>query len=161
MSLKHKLQTLLEATLAKGGVSNRGLSLSVETDVGPIVCELTAVDTLACEFFDFMLQTDQLEGSDMEQIKSVSESLSQRLTYLLEPISPIEIDAEGCLVQMRSTPPQRDERGPTYYELTVRRSYLRLCRYHKAKGQARQQIPIQVTREVLARLASDFVAAVQ
>ena len=35
-----------------------------------------------------------------------------------------------------------------------------LSRYSKKSGQLRQIIPAQVTREVLGRLANDFVSAV-
>jgi hypothetical protein len=45
--------------------------------------------------------------------------------------------------------------------LTVRRGGdLTLSRYSKQGGQMRQIVPAQVTREVLGRLADDFVAAV-
>ena len=51
----------------------------------------------------------------------MAKSLSERLTYLMEPIRPIEIDADACVAQLRSSPPQRDDDGRSYYELTVRR----------------------------------------
>ena len=85
--------------------------------------------------------------------------LSARLTYLMEPIRPIEIDADACVAQLRSSPPQRDDDGRSYYELTVRRGgEIALCRYRKEPGTVRQQIPATVTREVLLRLADDFEA---
>ena len=82
-----------------------------------------------------------------------------RLTYLMEPISPIEIDAEACVAQLRSNPPQRDDDGRSYYELLVRRGgEIALVRYRKEPGTPRQQIAATVTREVLLRLADDFEA---
>ena len=96
-----------------------------------------------------------------EQLKKIAEQLSARLTYLLEPISPIETDAQGCVVQMRSNPPHKDADRTSYYELLVSRSgELSLCRYTRPAGAPRQLIAAHVTREVLLRLAADFAAVV-
>jgi hypothetical protein len=63
------------------------------------------------------------------------------------------------VAQLRSSPPQRDDDGRSYYELTVRRGgEISLCRYRKEPGAARVQIPATVTREVLLRLVDDFEA---
>ncbi len=89
----------------------------------------------------------------------MAKSLSERLTYLMEPIRPIEIDADACVAQLRSSPPQRDDDGRSYYELTVRRGGdISLVRYRKEPGTPRQQIAANVTREVLLRLVDDFEA---
>jgi hypothetical protein len=107
------------------------------------------------------LRCDKLAAMSTDGLKQVAANLSKRLTYLLEPISPIETDAEGCTVQMRSNPPHKDTDRTSYYELLVSRAgELSLCRYTRvAKGQ-RQAIPAQLTREVLVRLAGDFSAVV-
>ena len=77
----------------------------------------------------------------------------------MEPIRPIEIDADACIAQLRSSPPQRDDDGRTYYELTARRGgELLLCRYRKEPAAPRQIIAAAVTREVLLRLVDDFEA---
>jgi hypothetical protein len=61
---------------------------------------------------------------------------------------------------MRSNPPQRDEDGRSYYELLVRRGgEIALARYRKENGAARRPVAAHLTREVLLRLAADFVAA--
>jgi hypothetical protein len=79
----------------------------------------------------------------------------------MEPISAVELDADSCTVQCRSNPPQQGEDGRSYYELLVRKGGdIILCRYLKQPGQPRHTIPAHVTREVLARLGEDFVAAV-
>jgi hypothetical protein len=92
-------------------------------------------------------------------LERIGKSLSDRLTYLMEPIAPIEIDAQACVVQLRSNPPQRDDDGRSYYELTVRRGgQIALVRFRKDTGATRQQIPATVTREVLLRLVGDFCA---
>jgi hypothetical protein len=123
-------------------------------------CRLTALDTLGCAFQSFEMQSDALSSASMDRLKQVAEALSHRLTYLLEPISPIEVDAQQCVVQLRSNPPQKDENGTSYYELLVAAGgRLSLCRFNKAAGNPRHAIPAQVTREVFLRLVADFAAA--
>lgn len=135
----------------------------VEVDDGArrLRCHLLALEPLAAAFTRLALRSDKLSAMSSDGLKKVAENLSARLTYLLEPISPIETDAQGCVVQLRSNPPQKDSDRTSYYELLVARSgELSLCRHTRAPGAARQVIPAQVTREVLVRLAGDFAAAV-
>lgn len=122
--------------------------------------ELTALDSIACEFVRFELTSAALANANLERLKAVSQDLSARLTYLLEPIRPIEIDGEQCVVQLRSQPPEREADRSSYYELLVRRGgHLSLCRWTKTPGDVRQAIPAQVTREVFLRLIRDFSSA--
>lgn len=124
-------------------------------------CDLTTLDRVGCEFTRFALSADRLSQATMDELKRVSEALAARLTYLLEPIKPIEQDADQCVVQMRSVPPQREADVTSYYEVLVRRGgELSLCRWMKVPGDTRQQLPAQVTREVFLRLIGDFSAAV-
>lgn len=123
-------------------------------------CALVALDSLACSFTRLDLDSGALAGATLDKVKQVAEQLSRRLTYLLEPISPVETDALGCQVQLRSNPPAKDDDGTSYYELLVSQTgNLSLCRYKRAPGAARVTIPAHVTREVLLRLAGDFSAA--
>lgn len=139
--------------------SSGGQILAVSDPGLELRCELVALDTLACSFQRIVVRSDKLVGSTPAQVKQVAEKLSQRLTYLLEPISPIEFDAQGCTVQMRSNPPRKDEDGTSYYELLVSHSgELTLCRYTRAPGAVRSIVPAHVTREVLLRIVGDFVA---
>lgn len=125
-------------------------------------CEVAELDSLGLGFRQFELTNQQLANAGIDELKRVAADLSQRLTYLLEPIAPIEVDADQCIVQMRSYPPQRDPGKTSYYELLVKRGgHLTLSRYAKddASG-ARTEVPAQVTREVFWRLLRDFAAAV-
>jgi hypothetical protein len=127
-----------------------------------LTCELAALDSLACAFTRLAVASLALEDASPDELKQVSEALSQRITYLLEPISPIEVDPEQCVVQLRSNPPQQGEGQSSYYELLVRRGgEVSLCRYTKPRGQPRQVSPAQVTREVLLRLIGDFSAVLE
>lgn len=122
-------------------------------------CELTALDSLACACCQFLVESDRLAPLGIHDLKRVAEQLSARLTYLLEPIQPIEVDPDQCVVQMRSVPPQKDEHRVSYYELLVGRGgRLSLCRYAKDASSLRQEVPAHVTREVFLRLVGDFSA---
>ena len=156
MSLKNKLQSQLNR--AAGGPQNVQL---VEGAL-QLTCTLSEVHPLACRFDRLAVATDALRDASAEQLKGLSEALAERINYLLEPISPIEFDRQGCTVQLRSNPPQMGDDRTTYYELVVRRGgELALCRYQKPRGQVRQAIPAVVTQEVLLRLVSDFEAVLE
>src|SRR5437660_702697 len=132
MTLVEKTRTALAAvpTFAGGGHA-----LAAEHDGLRLSCDLTALDTLACEFTRFAVRSDKLATATIEELKRVSEALAARLTYLLEPISPIEVDSQQCVVQLRSNPPQRDADRTSYYELLVRKGgELSLCRWTKQAG---------------------------
>jgi hypothetical protein len=124
-------------------------------------CELVALDSLACAFTRLSLRSDALRQLSSAQLRAAAEGLAKRLTYLLEPIRPIEVDAEGAVVQLRSDPPHKETDRTSYYELLLSRGCeLSLVRYARPAGQPRQPIAAQVTREVLVRLAGDLADAV-
>lgn len=137
-------------------------SQAVSTSDGPhrFECELAALDSLGCAFSRFELHSDRLATATIDQLKKVAEQLSSRLTYLLEAIKPVEVDADQCVVQLRSMPPHKSDTGTSYYELHVcRGGLLNLCRYQAQPGQPREQVPAHVTREVFLRLVQDFAEA--
>jgi len=135
--------------------------LEVHAPSGKLDAALVAVDGIGCAFESFNYQTDKLAASTVKELKKLSDALTAKLNYLMEPMSAVELDADSCTVQCRSNPPQQGEDGRSYYELLVRKGGdILLCRYLKPSGQPRHTIAAQVTREVLARLGEDFVAAV-
>jgi hypothetical protein len=141
-------------------VSGRGL-LQIDRDAGRIEADLLAVDAIGCSFQTLGLSTQKLADSSLDELKAISETLTGKLTYLLEPIGVVEADADRCSVQLRSNPPQKGEEATSYYELMVRRGGdITLSRYSKKSGQLRQIVPAHVTHEVLGRLADDFLSAV-
>lgn len=156
MTLKEQVQQAL-AAMSPFSVGEQPLELGD----GPLHlrCDLVALDSLACAFNRLALRSDRVAAMSTDELKQCAADLAAKLTYLLEPISPIETDAEGCTVQMRSNPPQKEADRTSYYELLVSRTgELSLVRYSRAAGQSRQIIPTHVTREVLARLVGDFTA---
>jgi len=157
MTLRDVFQSELDQLAPFAG---REQSIDVTHQNQRAQCVLSALDTLACSVLSVTVSDDRLRSLDPAQLKARAERLSARLTYLLEPISPIETDAAGCTVQMRSNPPQKDQDATSYYELLLARSGdIQLTRYSRPTGQARQVIPAHFTREVLKRLIGDLAMA--
>jgi hypothetical protein len=157
MNLHNQFEREL-ANLGSGG------SVKLATEVSPrlITCDVVEHTSLAVSFDALRVSTAELASADTVKLERIGKALAQRLTYLMEPISPIELDAEGCVVQLRSNPPQRDDDGRSYYELLVRRGgEIALTRFRKENGDARRQIAATVTREVLLRLVGDFCAVLE
>lgn len=124
-------------------------------------CHAVQCDAFAATIDELTLETSELAAVTVVQLQSASQSLSKRVNYLLEPIAPIETDAQGCSVQLRSNPPQRDDNGRRYYELLLRRGgSVSLCRFEKQPGQPRVRVPAVLTHEVVGRLIDDFAATV-
>ena len=122
-----------------------------------LVCALADVDRYGCACNELRLETTALAGLTLDELKQRSADLASRLTYLMEPISPVEADGESCSVQMRSNPPRHDDDGTRYYELLMRRGgSISLQRWHNPGGGPRVPITAELTREVIVRLAGDL-----
>ena len=142
--------------------SGGSATLAVEDQPRTLTCDIVERNALAVSFNQLRLATKELAAAEAGQLERIGKALAARLTYLMEPISPIEIDAAACIVQLRSNPPQRDDDGRSYYELIVRRGgEISLSRFRKENGYARRPISATVTREVLLRLVSDFSAVLE
>lgn len=157
MSLQQALKTALAGLAPPAGAAQL---VEVQDRDERLACELTELNALACAMLRLSVRSDRLAAMSVQQLQQVAQRLAERIHYLLEPIHPIEIDREQCVVQMRSRPPQTDDDGTRYYELTVSRGEgISLRRYARQGGARREPIPAQLTLEVLVRLAGDFSAA--
>jgi hypothetical protein len=155
MNIKSQLDQELRATTGPR-------VLAAKQDGATLRCEVTAIDALGVSFRKISLETLQLAGAPLAQLERIAKHLSEKLSYLLEPIAPIEADELTCTVQMRSNPPHKDDDGSSYYELLVKAGgELSLERYHKEPGAKRTPLDATVTREVLLRLVGDFSGAVE
>jgi hypothetical protein len=156
MSLSAKLLGELRAVIGQ-----RHQRLAVAEGQRTIRCNVDECDALAVTAIDLSLETPELTTATSFELQAASAELAKRVNYLLEPIAPIELDAQGCSVQMRSNPPQKDDNGRRYYELLIRRGgSIALCRYEKQPGQPRVRVPAVLTHEVIGRLVDDFSATV-
>ncbi|HEX6960552.1 MAG TPA: hypothetical protein VF175_01695 [Lacipirellula sp.] len=156
MSLSSQLLAELRASAGQGG-----RTISVVDGPRTATCEAIQCDALAVTIDELQLETAELSSATTFELQAASGNLAKRINYLLEPIAPIETDATGCSVQMRSNPPQKDDNGCRYYELLIRRGgSVTLCRYEKQPGQPRTRVPAALTHEVVGRLIDDFSSTI-
>jgi hypothetical protein len=156
-TLKNQTQNALEQLSLDRSYPHR---LQCEAPGQRLQAEVVALDTLACAFNYLGVEVGALAAAPVETLKQVADRLSHRLTYLLEPITAVEVDADQCAVQLRSNPPQRDDNGTSYYELLLKKGGLiSLSRYNKEPREVRRLVPAHVTREVFLRLVDDFSKA--
>jgi hypothetical protein len=152
------IQALIEHELNQLGSGGPAM-VAVADGPRNLTCDIVEYNSLAVVFNLLRLATTELASATAVDLERISNALATKLTYLMEPIRPIELDVDACVVQMRSNPPQKDDDGRSYYELLVRRGgEIALARYRKEPGTPRQQVAATVTREVLLRLAGDFSA---
>jgi hypothetical protein len=153
------LQTQFDQELNKLG-GGAAATVTVEALPRRLTCDLVERNPLAVSLNRLQLASAELASATPAELERIGNTLAGRLTYLMEPIAPIEIDAQSCVVQLRSNPPQRNDDGRSYYELIVRRGgEIVLMRYRKENGNARRAIAATVTREALKRLVNDFCVA--
>jgi hypothetical protein len=124
--------------------------------------DFTAVDSMSCSFSQIELFVPTLQNAQFDALRNWADNLSQRLTYLLENIGPLEYDPAAGQVLIRSAPPDKLPDGTQYYEIVLSShsgGNFSLRRYRSTKGQpGRSAVDITVTHEVLLKLADDLVA---
>ena len=156
MTLREEIMKQLPGTIGK-----QHQCVSAVAGRRTVRCEVDQCDQLAVAVYELVLETGELANVEVAKLQAASQSLCDRVTYLLEPISPIETDADSCVVQMRSTPPQTHEDGRYYYELFIRRGgSVALHRYEKHPGKIRGRVAATLTHEVVGKLIDDFDATV-
>lgn len=123
--------------------------------------DISAIDSMSVEFMELSLFVPQLQNSAFDVLKQWATDLSQKITYLLESIGPLEFDPTAGQVLIRSTPPGQLSNGTQYFEIMLSSSgngTFTLRRYRSVKGTpGRDQVPMQLTIEVLLKLIDDLV----
>ena len=134
------------------------------TDGLDMAVDFTVVDSLSCAFRELRIDVPHLAGTSFATLKKWAEDLSQRITYLLENLGPLEFDLLTQQVLIRSKSPDQRTGGARYYEILLQcqaagRFFLR--RYYSDPAQAgRDQVDLQMTHETLLKLVDDLVATV-
>jgi hypothetical protein len=158
MSLSRKIAAALDENTRAYDLP---CTVTVEDGPNRLTLNLTALDTVGVAFDSLELAITDRQDWSSEALNAWGERLAARVTYLLEPLKVLEIDAGGGEVQIRSQTPtaRADQHG--YYEVRLhKQGILRMERY--AFGDAtrqRNRRPCQFTREVLERLADDLVTS--
>ena len=105
-------------------------TVTVEDSPNRLTLHLTALDTVGLAFSALEFATTSRTEWSSEALKEWGDRLSSRVTYLMEPLKVLEIDAGGGEVQIRSQSPtpRAEQRG--YYEMRLfRQGNLRMERF--------------------------------
>jgi hypothetical protein len=106
-----------------------------------------------------------LGAATLDTLKKWASDLCRRVTYLLENLGPLEYDAHGNQVLIRSTQVDKSAAGAAkYYEVMLSahgagRFSLRRFRNDNSGG-GRVPVPLQLTHEQLSKLVNDLVATI-
>jgi len=122
---------------------------------------VVAVDALSCAFESLTLHVPALVGNESNALQDWADALSERVTYLLENIGPIEVDQGSNQVLIRSTPPDRIGQTTQFYEVLLSaqtNGTFLLRRFRTESGQPRREsVDIHLTHETLNKLVRDLV----
>lgn len=163
MFLSQALSQELAQLVGFSSVQPRTVSLPT-TDGLDMSFDFTAVDSLSCAFQELRMDVPRLAGTSFAVLKKWAEDLSQRITYLLENLGPLEFDPATQQILIRSKSPDLRTGGAKYYEILLQcqsagRFYLR--RYYSDPVQSgRDQVALQLTHETLLKLVDDLAATV-
>lgn len=126
--------------------------------------DVTAIDSMSVELMELSLFVPQLQHAAFDALKQWATDLSQRITYLMEHIGPLEFDPAVGQVLIRSTPPGQLSNGTQFFEVMLSSAgngTFTLRRFLSVQGTpGRQQVAMQMTIEVLLRLVDDLVATI-
>lgn len=164
MSLSLDLASALTPLIGQTFAPAKTVTVSDGSGVALSV-DLLSVESLGVSCEELRLDVPSLGASTLDVLKQWGDGLCKRITYLLENLGPLEYDAHGNQVLIRSTPPDKAAPGTTkYYEIQLSshgagRFSLRRFR-NDAANPGRIPVPIQVTHEQLAKLVNDLTATV-
>ncbi len=129
-----------------------------------IEIDLVAVDSMSCASEEIRIHVPKLVNADFDLLRRWAEALSQKVTYLLENIGPLELDPDSGQILIRSTPPQKQAGSTSFYEVLLKShsaGNFSLKRYEsKSSIGGRQPITMQTTHEVLKKLIVDLVESI-
>lgn len=108
-------------------------------------------------------KTDSDAPLSAETLKARAQQLSQKVTYFLEDLKLLEVDAIKLQAQMRSESPSLEKTSVSYFEVMIQgNSKIALQRYqYDPETMTRQQVPFLVTNEVFERCINDFLDILQ
>jgi hypothetical protein len=158
MSLSKKIAAALDENTK---VHDPPCDVAIEDGPSRLTLSLTALDSVGVAFSTLEFTTTSRPEWTPESLRGWGERLAARVTYLMEPLKVFEVDASGGEVQVRSQNPtaRADQRG--FYEVRLfERGSLRIERHaFDETTRQRRNVPCQLTREVLERLADDIAAS--
>jgi len=135
----------------------------VEAEVGPcrIALNLSARGPVGLAFDGLDYHRTGLPELSTEALRAWGNRLAARLTYLMEPLVVLEVDAQAGEAELRSQDPTSRGDRRSYYEVRLQNKgslHLRRVAYDE-QARRRQTVPCQMTLEVLDRLVDDLVVS--
>lgn len=159
MSLSQKVAARVDELIQRDGDTPNPLIVEDAPHHLTVAVTLATPVGIACDRVEYRNLDHQTYS--LAQLKNWAARLANRLTYLMEPFTLHEADAEAVEVRLRSQAPTVRNQRRGYYEITLAANgMLRLNRYHYNEAdRQRETAPCQFTREVLERLADDLAAS--
>jgi hypothetical protein len=137
-------------------------TVTVEETPSKLTLHLEALDTVGLALSSLEFATTARPEWSPQALTGWAERLAARVTYLMEPLKVLEVDAGGSEVQIRSQSPSARDAQRGYYEVRLfANGSLRIERFaFDESTRQRRRTACQLTREVLERLADDIAASV-
>ena len=156
MSLSRKIAAALDENTK---VHAPPCEVAVEEGPHRLSLDLTALDSVGVAFDSLEFAATGRPEWSSDALRAWGDRLAGRVTYLMEPLKVLEVDAAGGEVHIRSQSPTARDDQRSYYEVRLfKQGTLRMERStFDGASRRRRRIPCQLTREVLERLADDIV----
>lgn len=103
------------------------------------------------------LEHQSAKKQSFAKLRSRAERLTQQVNYLREQLEIVDHDRRGMYIQIRSLPPYKDDTQIQFNEISIARDKVVLKRIaFYRKDEVKQQVPLDLTEEELARLLTDI-----
>jgi hypothetical protein len=171
MEIKQRVIKHLEKLAAKGPREVEAVLLdpeqgylvgiSPEGEGSGLSLNLEAYDRFSVTMRHLEVYNPDLTVTDSESyLGRVAEQICQRLIYLDEPLTLVELDKVENIAQLRSELPQTEALECSYWEVlvyTTPHPHAKLRRYHWSAGASgRQLVSSPMTFATIGRLADDL-----
>jgi hypothetical protein len=123
--------------------------------------EIEDFDKYSCRVKSLSLKAEREPNSSeeiVERLRQQADAATRTIRYLSEDLALVELDATRQAAQLRSSPPQKEQRATTYYELMLYNGdSATLKRYTHEKGEhERRSVAMTLTEENFERLVNDL-----
>jgi len=158
MSLSRKIAAALDENTQ---VHAPPCEVAIEEGPHRLALNLTALDSVGVAFDSLEFAISSRAEWSPDALRAWGERLAGRVTYLMEPLKVLEVDAAGGGGPIRSQSPTARGEQRSFYEVRIfKQGTLRMERStFDDVSRRRRQIPCHLTREVLERLADDIVGS--
>ena len=160
MTLKTQLEKSL-SNLLKQQTGSAAVTLTVSNTARTVSLEIDFItlENIGSTISEIRFVCQSLQHST-DTLKTWAQDLSDRISYLMESLGLIEIDAQNGTALVRSKTPTQSQNSRDYFEMLLelnKRGGLSLKRYRYRTGNS-QRIAVEMclTHEVLYRLAEDL-----